>query len=186
LKTPALAEALYPIRRLEASAKREHEEKVKAWTFGKIVRDAKEKDIRKKIEGAIRSDESVSEFRNSSLKSKKTNPSRDAYISNDTTVEKLGELLNENPRGLLLFRDELTGWLRSLERDGHEADRAFYLESSEGKAASLMTALEEARFILKIRRFRFWVEFNPDLSVSTSGPVSWAVLGMTACSSAFS
>ncbi|WP_375621891.1 DUF3987 domain-containing protein, partial [Bartonella sp. AA97HXZ] len=32
-------------------------------------------------------------------------------IVNDVTVEKLGELLKENPRGLLLVRDELSGFL---------------------------------------------------------------------------
>ena len=52
-------------------------------------------------------------------------PSRRRYMVNDSTVEKLGELLNENPNGLLIFRDELTGFLRQLDRDGHEADRAF-------------------------------------------------------------
>ena len=59
-------------------------------------------------------------------------PSRRRYMVNDSTVEKLGELLNENPNGLLIFRDELTGFLRQLDRDGHEADRAFYLEAWNG------------------------------------------------------
>jgi Protein of unknown function (DUF3987) len=51
---------------------------------------------------------------------------------NDSTVEKLGEILNENPCGILLFRDELNGYFRTLERQGHEADRAFYLECWNG------------------------------------------------------
>jgi putative DNA primase/helicase len=51
---------------------------------------------------------------------------------NDTTVEKLGELLSENPNGLLLFRDELSGFLRTLDKQGHESDRGFYLESWNG------------------------------------------------------
>jgi hypothetical protein len=51
---------------------------------------------------------------------------------NDATVEKLGELLNENQRGLLHYRDELAGWLATLDRDGHENDRAFFLESWTG------------------------------------------------------
>jgi putative DNA primase/helicase len=54
------------------------------------------------------------------------------YVVNDTTVEKLGVLLKENPNGLLLFRDELTGFLRSLDRQGHESDRGFYLEGWNG------------------------------------------------------
>jgi putative DNA primase/helicase len=51
------------------------------------------------------------------------------FIVNDTTVEKLGELLKENPRGLLLFRDELDGFITKLDSRGHESDRGFYLET---------------------------------------------------------
>lgn len=54
------------------------------------------------------------------------------YVVNDSTVEKLGEILNQNSFGVLLFRDELAGFFRTLERQGHEADRAFYLESWNG------------------------------------------------------
>ena len=32
----------------------------------------------------------------------------------------------------MLFRDELTGWLRSLDKQGREGDRAFYLEAWNG------------------------------------------------------
>src|SRR5262249_5136593 len=37
-------------------------------------------------------------------------------VCSDTTVERLGELLEENPRGLLCARDELSGWLGSFSR----------------------------------------------------------------------
>ena len=33
---------------------------------------------------------------------------------------------------MLLFRDQLNGFFRTLERQGHEADRAFYLECWNG------------------------------------------------------
>jgi putative DNA primase/helicase len=54
------------------------------------------------------------------------------YLVSDATVEKLGELLQQNPNGLLLYRDELSGWLRSLDKTGREGDREFYLESWTG------------------------------------------------------
>lgn len=54
------------------------------------------------------------------------------YLTHDATVEKLGELLNRNPRGLLLVRDELAGWLRTLDKPGREGDREFYLEAWNG------------------------------------------------------
>src|SRR5262249_54640429 len=37
-------------------------------------------------------------------------------VCSDTTVEKLAELLEDNPRGILLARDELAGWLTSFTR----------------------------------------------------------------------
>ena len=40
--------------------------------------------------------------------------------------------MSRNPKGLLLLRDELAGWLKTLEADGHEGDREFYLESWNG------------------------------------------------------
>lgn len=51
---------------------------------------------------------------------------------NDATVEKLGELLNDNPRGLIQVRDELAGWLAPLDQEGREQDRAFWLECWNG------------------------------------------------------
>ena len=54
------------------------------------------------------------------------------FVVNDATVEKLGELLNENPRGLLLVRDELPGWLARMESEECQSERAFYLEAFNG------------------------------------------------------
>jgi hypothetical protein len=62
-------------------------------------------------------------------------PPRVRYQTNDATIEKLGELLVDNPRGLLVFRDELMGLMRGMDRDGHEQDRAFYLEAFNGKGS---------------------------------------------------
>jgi len=37
---------------------------------------------------------------------------------------------------MLQLRDELIGWLRSMERDGHEGDRAFFLEAWDGNGSA--------------------------------------------------
>jgi hypothetical protein len=49
----------------------------------------------------------------------------------DVTVEKLGEMLQRQPRGLLLYKPELVGWLLSQNQykaKGVGADRSFFLE----------------------------------------------------------
>jgi len=43
-------------------------------------------------------------------------PPCDRYIVSDTTVEALAPILLANPRGLLLARDELAGWIGSFDR----------------------------------------------------------------------
>lgn len=53
-------------------------------------------------------------------------------IVNDATVEKLGELLNENRNGLLLIRDELPGFLARMEDQECASERTFYLEAFNG------------------------------------------------------
>ena len=53
-------------------------------------------------------------------------------VVNDATVEKLGELLNENQNGLLLIRDELPGFLAKMESEECQGERAFYLEAFNG------------------------------------------------------
>ena len=57
------------------------------------------------------------------------------YKSNDATIEKLGEMLCENPAGFLMLRDELVGLLVSWEKSGHEGDRTFYLEAWNGSSS---------------------------------------------------
>ena len=54
------------------------------------------------------------------------------YKTNDSTVEKLGELLRENPTGILVLRDELVGLIATWEREGREGERAFFLEGWNG------------------------------------------------------
>ena len=58
------------------------------------------------------------------------------YVTSDSTVEKLGEILAQSPRGILVKRDELAGWLGSMEKYGGgkaaNSDRAFWLEVFNG------------------------------------------------------
>jgi hypothetical protein len=57
------------------------------------------------------------------------------YVS-DVTVEKLGAVLQCNARGVVLIRDELTGWIGSLDQyraKGKGADRQAYLSIWAGE-----------------------------------------------------
>ncbi len=62
-------------------------------------------------------------------------PTLRRLITTDATFESLHHVLSENPAGLFVIRDELTGWLAGLERQGREQERAFFLECWNGDAA---------------------------------------------------
>ena len=54
-------------------------------------------------------------------------------VVQDITTESLAVIHSENPRGLLTYRDELTGWVRSFNQyKGKGADRQFWLSNASG------------------------------------------------------
>jgi hypothetical protein len=131
MKTPALDEAKKPLQRLEMDTVEEHKKQKQVHEVKLMVLKAKKEEIQKQIKEAIASGASTEGFEIPEDEELILH----RYMVNDSTVEKLGVLLNQNPNGLLLFRDELTGWLRTLDREGHENDRAFYLESWNGNGS---------------------------------------------------
>jgi hypothetical protein len=54
-------------------------------------------------------------------------------FSTDTTTEALGVNLESNRKGILLFRDELTGWVESMNQYRKGADRQFFLSAWSGE-----------------------------------------------------
>ncbi len=56
-------------------------------------------------------------------------------ITNESTVEGLRGPLAESPAGILLLRDELSGWLATMEREGREGERQFFLEAWGGSGS---------------------------------------------------
>jgi uncharacterized protein DUF3987 len=66
-------------------------------------------------------------------------PTPQRFIVEDVTLQVLGRILSENPRGLLLGRDELSGWIRSFDQftGSVGADVARWLEIHRGRSLSV-------------------------------------------------
>jgi putative DNA primase/helicase len=135
MKSPALNEALAPMNALIARATENHKNGLEEYEAEQEICEARrqwyayeKKKLAKKgdmvaLQGFVEGNRPEDE----------TEPPKERrYRTEDTTTEKLGELLNENPNGLMVFRDELVGFLRSLDKYGREGDRQFYLESWNG------------------------------------------------------
>lgn len=135
MKTPATSEALSPLRRLEAAAFDEHKTAAKDAESAAEVAKCRRQVLERKLKKALELGEDIEVLRTELASLGTPEPTRKRYIINDATTEKLCELLTENPTGMLQYRDELAGWLASLEKMGRENDRSFYLESWRGSGS---------------------------------------------------
>lgn len=133
LKTPAIEEAMRPLNKLEALAIEQHQKEMEAYAVDTEIAQGKRAAWKEEIKTAAKAkDEDELNGLRRTLPVQPERPTARRYKTADPTVEKLGELLSENPHGLLVYRDELTGWLRNLDKQGREGDRAFYLEAWNG------------------------------------------------------
>lgn len=64
------------------------------------------------------------------------------FTINDSTVEKISEILAESPNCKLLFRDEIIGFLDGLEKDKNKTDKAFFLEAWNGNSPYLVDRIQ--------------------------------------------
>lgn len=135
LKSPSLKEVLKPMKALEEEAYATFEKESQAHEIELESHKVQKEAIRKRMGKAadLRNDLDI-RLAVEELKMLKEPPSPiwKRYCTNDTTIEKMHELLSQNPRGLLLYRDELMGLLTTWDKVGHEADRSFYLEAWNG------------------------------------------------------
>lgn len=139
-KSPAIGAALKPLDRLIAQAMEAHQADLEAFDAEKTVFEAKKEAIESRIKAAAKdakkgNPDSIAKELQDHRRQAPASPVLRRYKSNDTTVEKLGELLRENPAGLLVMRDELVGLIASWDREGREGERAFYLEAWNGNAS---------------------------------------------------
>ena len=133
MKSPAMKEALGPLQNLEKDLRDQWSSDCGDAELEAKLAKLTEHDRQKKAKGARRRGFGC---RSRCLVERRARPGGPRgpprLVVNDVTVEKLGELLNENPRGLLLVRDELHGALSRLDREDYQSERAFYLEAYNG------------------------------------------------------
>lgn len=134
LKSPAISQGLEPLNTLDTAALEKHKQELSTFRVTAILAEEKSRQARKKISAALAdNNEAMARTEAEVVASEAPDPpKRRRYKINDSTIEKLAELLKDNPNGVLLHRDELTGFLRSLDKEGREDSRAFFLEAWNG------------------------------------------------------
>jgi Protein of unknown function (DUF3987)/Bifunctional DNA primase/polymerase, N-terminal len=129
LKSPALNEALKPLRRLETEALQQNGTEKKDYEARLELHKLQKDEAAKKIRSSLKSGARVESF---SFDDAPEKPKARRFIVFDTSYESLGEILADNPNGTLAFRDELISLLKDLDREERIAARGFYLSAWSG------------------------------------------------------
>jgi Protein of unknown function (DUF3987) len=133
MKSPAMQAALAPLHYLEAEAAEDNEVAREAFKANMNAFKLRQK-VRAQLEAAALKKGKTAEITNADLLGcEPEEPKEIRYRTNDSSYEALGELLINNPAGLLLERDELVSLLRHLDREEQTVARGFYMSGWDGK-----------------------------------------------------
>jgi len=154
LKTPAFKVAMKPLRNREQKAAEE---------FQRALAEHKKAELAHKQEMNARKREGSED----SPPDEPAPPERERVLVSDITVEALAPILKTNPRGVLVSRDELAGWVGSFDR---------YTKNGGGDLAHWLS-MHNAENLIVDRKTGFPPSiFVPMASVSVTGGIQPGIL----------
>ena len=108
----------------------------------------------KEIKNYIKQSEKFEYYDKLSAKDKKEHeeihkPVKTQFIANDITIEALVELHQENKNSIGVFKDELAGWFKDMNKYREGSDLEFWLSTWSGKAISLNRKTAKSSFVDK-------------------------------------
>src|SRR5215211_8900954 len=116
-KTPALKVALEPAKKAQAILKEKY---------------SREEDEHKREKREYEVDKRDAAKQGLAAPPPPREPTMGRTLVEDTTVERLAGIQSENPRGVVVIKDELSGWARAMDQykqGGRGADRQFWLSA---------------------------------------------------------
>jgi hypothetical protein len=161
LKSPALATILSPVYRLQKGLLKKHKADLAEYRRQKAAFAARKKKGKLQVFSPGKNDKPCAE-------EEPERPLLAQLVTSDVTVEKLAVLLQDNPKGILVSRDELGGWLNS-----------FVKYKSKGGASDLPNWLELHRagtLIVDRKTGDRPSLFIPHAAVSVAGGVQFGSL----------
>ncbi|MEL6234056.1 MAG: DUF3987 domain-containing protein [Pseudomonadota bacterium] len=132
MKSPALDAVLGPLSGLAADLRRDGEAALTAWREKAALARIAETGWKEAVKAALKDDKAPPA--RPDMADPGPEPFPPQLRLGDITVERLAVILSRQPKGLLMARDELAGWLTGMNRyaDGG-TDRPFWLEAYGGR-----------------------------------------------------
>lgn len=125
-KTPSISNIIDPLNKINAREIKTYIKQMEKYnTF--MALDKKEKDNHEEVK----------------------KPKKTQFIANDITLEALVQMHEENPNSVGVFKDELNGWIKDMNKYRAGSDLEFWLSSWNGKPVSLNRKTSASSFVDK-------------------------------------
>jgi len=128
MKSPVITATTRPLVQIQAEWRREHEEALKDFAQEKEEYDLRRSAWKEQYKASAKSGKAAPDRPDDPPEQPKSR----RLIVNDATFEAMHQTMSENPAGIFVIRDELTGWWSTLDRAGREGERAFCLQAWNG------------------------------------------------------
>ena len=128
MKSPVIQAATRPLNQIQTEWRQEHEEALKDYAREKEEYELRRAAWKEQYKAASKKGNTAPDR----PEDEPEEPKLRRLIVNDATFEALHQTMSENPAGILVIRDELTGWWSQLDRAGREGERAFCLQAWNG------------------------------------------------------
>jgi hypothetical protein len=146
LKSPAMKEPMQLLERLQAIYGEQFEREKAGAEFDTLANKAMLDDLKaqlaKTAKGAgkdrVASPDELQKIKADYLElteNSEPEPARRLFKTNECSIQSMTVLQKQNPRGLLTFRDELTGLLVKWDREDGADERAYFLEGWNGNGS---------------------------------------------------
>lgn len=128
LKSPVITEITKPLRMIEGDWRKAHESAMGGYGQAMEEYELRYSAWKEKFKAASKKGRSGPERPSEPP----MEPTAQRLVINDATMEALHKVMTASPGGVLVIRDELTGWLAQIDKAGREGERAFALSAWNG------------------------------------------------------
>jgi hypothetical protein len=125
-KTPSINQMIYPLREANVKEQKEYVKQYAKWKEFEAL-DKKEKQYAEEID----------------------KPVSKQFLVGDITLEALVDLHEQNPNAIGVFKDELAGWFKDMNKYRQGSDLEFWLSSWSGTSISLNRKTSKSAFVDK-------------------------------------
>ncbi len=133
LKSPIIQAVTRPLNQIQAEWRQEHDKALKDFAGEREKSELRHAVWKERYKKAAKDGKESQDRQENELQE----PTLRRLVINDATFEALHQTMSKNPAGILVIRDELTGWWSQLDKTGREGERSFCLQAWNGDTAHM-------------------------------------------------